>query len=59
MNDREKRIDNLSPSAGRFVARMADLLSSPPKVSVRQEAAMDHRLPGPDLNILAFPVIGI
>ena len=39
MNDREKRIDNLSPSAVRFVARMADSLSSPPKASVRQEAA--------------------
>ena len=41
MNDKEElkvRIDALSPSAVRFVARMVDSLSSPPKVSVRQRA---------------------
>ena len=41
MNDRERlkeRIDSLSPSAVRFVARMVDSLSCPPKASVRQQA---------------------
>ena len=34
----KNRIDDLSPPAVRFVARMVDSLSSPPKASVRQEA---------------------
>lgn len=41
MNDTEKlkeRIDSLSPSAVRFVARMVDSLSSPPKTSVREDS---------------------
>ena len=41
MSDREdlkKRIDGLSPSAVRFVARMVESLSSPPKARVRREA---------------------
>ena len=41
MNERKKlkkRIDELSPSAVRFVARMVDSLSSPPKASIPQEA---------------------
>ena len=41
MSDRERlkrRIDDPSPSAVRFVARLVDSLSSPPKESVRREA---------------------
>ena len=41
MSDREKlkeRIDTLSPSAVRFVARMVDSLSSPPTASIGEEA---------------------
>ena len=41
MNDKDKlkkRIDGLSPSAVRFVARMVESLSSPPLASVHQEA---------------------
>ena len=41
MSDRErlkKRIDDPSPSAVRFVARLVDSLSSPPRASVRREA---------------------